>query len=261
MPDQHSLERFVEAWRALQPATPIQGLVRRLTHALPQIRAALPKPADTTPIVQPAPLQEAVVHRLIAVMKPAISCARDEGALFNVWSIARLRRDEVRNSAVLAALFNPVVSGDRAVAFLNAFLDRVHGPDREALPTVDELKRGYAVQTEACPLGAADDRVDLSIEGPNFLLLIEVKIDAGEGLEQLGRYDRVLRTKAAALGKRAALVYLSPTPALAPPVDAFYADWRCVARAARAVVQAQPTTNQTFHDHLLRQFAQHATQF
>ncbi|WP_162252096.1 PD-(D/E)XK nuclease family protein [Brevundimonas sp. Root1423] len=252
---------FMAAWRDLRQEEPADDLVERLSSVLSQIRAVLPSPVDVSPVPQAAPIARALVERLLTSLKPAIASARTDGTLQNVWSMAGLKRDEVRNSAVLASLFSPVVSGDRGVAFLNAFLNTLRGPDRTGLPEEEELRRGYTVQTEACPLGAADDRVDLSIEGPDFILLIEVKIGAGEGLEQLSRYDRVLRRKAETLGKRAVLIYLSPTPALAPPPGSIYASWRCVVRAANAVARTHPTADQTFQDQLLRQFAHHARQF
>lgn len=260
-PDRRRLGTFLDAWRQLR-SEPSEGeLAERLADALIDIRAALPVRVNAQTIPNARALDPAKLDALIAALQPAIASARAGGTLQNVWSMAGLKRDEVRNSAVLAALFNPVVSGQRGVAFLNMFLDLLRRPDRPGLPQQEDLARGYTVQTEACPLGAADDRVDLSIEGPDFLLLIEVKIGAGEGLEQLSRYDRVLRRKAETLGKRAALIYLSPTPALAPPPGSIYASWRSVVRAANAVVRAHAATNQTFQDQLLRQFAHHARQF
>lgn len=206
-------------------------------------------------------LQAESLSPLLGSLGVALEAARQGGALMNVWATAGLKRDEVRNAGVLASLFDPRVAGDRAVPFLAAFLNEVEGRDRGLLPSVEDLARGYWVQTEACPLGALDDRVDLSIEGPDFLLLIEVKIDAAEGPAQLSRYDRVLQLKAQALGKRAALVYLSPAPAREPPPDAFYADWGTVRRAARRIASARPGSQRTFHDHLLAQFAEHVRNF
>ncbi len=201
------------------------------------------------------------LSRTLEALRPSLAHARRSGALTNVWTTAGLKRDEVRNAAVLASLFNLLDAGDRAIPFLRAFLSEVEGADHSRLPTLTELERGYSVQTEACPLGAIDDRVDLSIEGATFLLLIEVKIDAAEGPAQLCRYDETLRRKAQALGKRPALIYLSPKPAREPPPDAFYADWSAVRRAARRASMARPQAQRTFQDHLLAQFAEHVRNF
>lgn len=255
------LSGFLDQWRGLAAAhTPgsTDRLERFLREARPYLREV--RRAQTPTFKSLAPSAQ-VLAALFEQLQAPLARARMDGARLNVWTTAGLKRDEVRNAGVLAALFDPARSGVRAQAFLSAFLTRVQGEDRSVLPTPEELKTGYVVQTEACPLGASDTRVDLSIEGEDFLLLIEVKIDAGEGREQLSRYAQVLANKASLLGKRPALVYLSPLPAKAPPAGTFYADWRAVQDAARAAVAAVKTSDRTFQDHLLGQFAQHVTRF
>ena len=255
------LQAFFTQWRSLDTAgaaLSTDRLSRFFEAAAPHFRELRRQsaPAPSPPILEMTALQT-----FLDGLRGPLEIARTDGARLNVWGTAGLKRDEVRNAGVLAALFDPNQSGDRAAAFLSAFLDRVQGADRAGLPTPGELEAGYSVQTEACPLGAADSRVDLSVEGSRFILLIEVKIDAGEGVEQLSRYAQVLRAKAMALNKRAALVYLSPTPAKAPPPATFYADWGAVHGAARAVVAAITKSDRTFQDQLLVQFGQHVRTF
>ena len=227
--------------------------------------AVLPHLYGQQKIEQPAPnanrLNVAALAPVLARLKGALADAAAHTPPFNVWSVAGLKRDEVRNASVLATLFDPKRSGDSAVRFLHEFLERVSGADRTLLPSHAELAAGYVVQTEACPLGASDNRVDLSIEGLGFILLVEVKIDAREGAAQLTRYEKVLNDKASVMNKRPALVYLSPLPARAPPENAFYADWGAVSAAARAVIAATPRFERTFHDVLLGHFVQHIRTF
>lgn len=258
------LAAFFERWRCLRAAPEEAPLHSRLVALFDQLRPLLPaSPNLAGGVAAPerAPLDGAKLAAFLPQLNGLLTVARRQGVMANVWSISGLKRDEVRNAGVLASLFDPRLSEDRAAAFLSAFLATVKEGDRQLLPSDDELARGYIVQTEARPLGALDDRVDLSIEGADFLLLIEVKIDAREGAEQLSRYEAVLRLKAQALGKRPALIYLSPTPAKSPPLSAFYADWSNVRRAALNVVAQRPRRERSFQDLLLAHFAEHIRSF
>lgn len=260
----HGLATFFERWRVLSQAESSVPLEARLGPLFAELRPHLSQDAAEISSTQPSARQDFELGDLAGLLGPlraALQAARRQGGILNVWTIAGLRRDEVRNAGVLAAMFSAAESADRGSAFLEAFLDRIENGDRSRLPTREQLAAGYSVQTEACPLGAADDRVDLSIEGPDFILVIEVKIDAGEGREQLTRYETVLRRKAEALGKRAALVYLSPTRPKSLPAGSFYADWSTVVKAARSVVTHRPRMDRSVQDLLLRQFAEHVRQF
>lgn len=258
------LDAFFERWRELRASREEAPLQSRLVSLFDKLRPLLPASsnlAEEGAAQKRAPVDSATLAAFLPQMTSLLTVARRQGVMANVWSISGLKRDEVRNAGVLASLFDPRLSDDRAQAFLSAFLVRLKGGDRQRLPTKEELATGYSVQTEARPLGALDDRVDLSIEGADFLLLIEVKIDAREGAEQLSRYEAVLRLKARALGKRPALVYLSPIPAKSPPPSAFYADWSDVRRAALSVVAQRPRPERSFQDLLLAQFAEHVRSF
>lgn len=259
-----ALAAFFERWRGFNQAEAPERVAVRLGALLEELRpliAAQAAKAASRPPPHRRGLERDDVARLLDVLGPAVTAARLQGAVLNVWTTSGLRRDEVRNARVLAAMFSQVESPDRGGEFLQAFLDRIGGGDRSRLPTRDELTSAYTVQTEACPLGAADDRVDLSIEGAGFICLIEVKIDAGEGREQLARYESVMRRKAEALGKRAVLIYLSPSRPNVLPAGAFYADWSIVAKSARAVVSQRPRNERSVQDLLLWQFAEHIRQF
>ena len=193
----------------------------------------------------------------LTALRQPLANARTQGSLLNVWKMAGLKRNEVRTAAVLASLWDAGVCPQTAAPFLHAFLARL--PGGGSFPTYTELEAGYVVRTEDCPLGNAGSRVDLSIEGRDFLLLIEVKIDAGEGLDQVARYDRLLRAKADLLGKRPSLVFLGPRR----PVTgtAIHASWLDVSAAARVVIQGRKRAERTFVDHLLEHFASHVAAF
>lgn len=183
--------------------------------------------------------------------------AAASGQLSNVWAIAGLKRNEVRNAAALGSLWSPGLFPETAAAFLRAFLHRL--PGLSALPIGSELDAGYTVRTEECPLGDASSRVDLSIEGRNFLLVVEVKIDAPEGEQQVTRYNEVLQAKAQLLGKRPVLVLLGPRP---PRTGAaVHANWADVAAAAQATARQRKAAERTFADQLLQHFAAHVAAF
>lgn len=97
--------------------------------------------------------------------------------------------------------------------------------------------------------------------GGKFLLVMEVKIDAVEGPGQLCRYDDLLRKKARALGKRAALVYLSPRPSKNLPTETIHATWADIVFAARQVGRMNISADRLVVGTLLLQFATHATAF
>jgi hypothetical protein len=239
-------------------------LIERLSRFCQEFRACLNRDvaAETkdasNPIIRLSP--EALNQTLQSLRAPLMS-ARSSGAFLNVWSIAGLKRDEVRNAAVFASLLDPLICPEIGPAFLWAFLRRIRESGGGSLPNEADIKAGYTVQTEDRPLGNADSRVDLSIEGRDFLLLIEVKIDAGEGLAQLSRYNDVLREKANLLEKRPALVYLSPRPSSRPPRGTFYADWTDVATAARNVARDFQSDGYAIVSTFLRHFAAHVKQF
>ena len=192
---------------------------------------------------------------------PALSgplkTAFGSGEAANVWEIAGLKRSELRNAAALAALWSPNLFPQTAPMFLGAFLDRL--PLLGVSLTAEELTAGFAVRTEEHPLGDLGNRVDISVETRETLLMIEVKIDAPEGPGQVSRYSDVLNAKARLLGKREGLILLSPRPAKTGV--AAHASWADVIAAAHSVTRERKAADRTFADHLLRQFAEHISLF
>ena len=61
----------------------------------------------------------------------------------------------------------------------------------------------YSIAAETWPLGNDDSRIDLAIEGAQFIIVIELKIDAREGIDQIEKYMNILRAgeKQASQGK------------------------------------------------------------
>ncbi|WP_374943454.1 PD-(D/E)XK nuclease family protein [Sphingomonas sp.] len=200
------------------------------------------------------------VERLAPVIHPlnmALRAARTQGLGVNPWTMAGLKRNEVRNAAVLAGLWSPVQGGDTAIRFLNAFLRRLHDP-QAVLPTVKEIAAGYTVRTECCPEGDSRDRVDLVIETVHHVLGIEVKIGAGEGLGQLDRYVAAVTNNAAGRCKRPVVILLAPFPPSRP--DVLRATWSTVRTAATAAVPRR-RADYEFTDYLVAAFGRHVARF
>jgi hypothetical protein len=125
---------------------------------------------------------------------------------FDPWEIAGLRRNEVRNSAILAWLLDPEGShgfGDRPLV---ALLHYVHQWRKTFFPK--SAGQYCRVEVETNPTGDETNRVDIEIDAQNFFLLIEVKIDAAEQEKQIQRYCQEAEIRAA--GRDKAVVFLTP---------------------------------------------------
>ncbi|MBT4080458.1 MAG: PD-(D/E)XK nuclease family protein [Gammaproteobacteria bacterium] len=127
-----------------------------------------------------------------------------KGTECNIWDVAGLKRDELRNSAVLAWLLNPQGTHGQGALFLESF-GKLLGPDFEGI----DVSVGTCVYVESLPLGDQESRVDIELNGDEFLLFIEVKIDAPEQPDQVDRYRNIASRKAE--NKKHRVCFLTPT--------------------------------------------------
>jgi hypothetical protein len=177
----------------------------------------------------------------------------------NVWTVAGLRRNELRNGGVLSWLLDPKGTHgltDKVAAAL--FKRAAHAP-RWLVQRTSYLD--LQVATEECPLGSDENRIDISILGSDFVMFIEVKIDASEGHEQLKRYVDAVEEKRLSHGKERSLVlFLTKRKSFGnlPPAVAT-ASWSDVELALRAVSESLPASDQ--RRLLLKQFASHIRTF
>ncbi len=203
----------------------------------------------------PRRLDPRSLARAATALASARQAIQNRGDLFNPWVAARLRHDEIRNASVLAAFLAPSQVGDLAPRFLHAFLSRLNDLE-DRLPSFDALQRGYRVRTEDCPLGLASERVDLTIEGSDFLIGIEVKINAPEGPHQFARYIQTIERRAEDGGRSPNVIILARRRMSVP--GAIAADWGDVSIAARKVAAVDPNN---LINKMLRGFAQHVASF
>lgn len=104
---------------------------------------------------------------------------RGSDDLFNVIGIGR---NELRHSAMIAWLLDPLSKHGLGPEFLQAVLDDVFPHDQHDVS---------GLTTVECEVARGDTRADIIVWGGDFTLIIEVKVDAGEGDRQCDRlYER-----------------------------------------------------------------------
>jgi len=176
---------------------------------------------------EPSPLRLAATF---ASLHQALQNARANGDFLQVWSVAGLKRNEFRNAAVLSWLIDPNGSHGQGSAILRGLLSAA-AETTPSWPLHDVDLSRITVRTEERPLASDRDRVDIAIDGPDFLLFVEVKIDAAEGTLQLLRYAEAAKDKACAWRKKnAVVIYLSRRPPTDPPPDVAILTWRRIVR-------------------------------
>ena len=141
------------------------------------------------------------------------------GEAANVWDVAGLGDDEIKNCSVLGWLLDCHGSHGQGNAFLGCFLASLRDfKHNENIRMIDMSEDAYRVMMENTYDHQHDNeqrksRVDIVLEGA-FLLFIEAKIGAGETGNQLERYVDILRSRAG--GKPYGIVFLTtkgnPTP-------------------------------------------------
>jgi hypothetical protein len=231
------------------------GLAERIDRFLQRVRPMLVRQAD----VPARSVTVTSLEILFSKIRGPVGAACAGGAFMNVWKVAGLKRSELRNAATLAWLLDPRGTHGLADAVLRALLGRVKHAPTWLVGQTDF--RQIRVVTEESPVGSTENRVDISITGPTFLIFLEVKIDAQEGFRQLERYRVEAENKALSLGVRNALVVYMTVDGRPPKTDDEVAtlSWRDVERAVGDVARALP--REDIRRLTLNQFATHVRTF
>ncbi|NTU73965.1 PD-(D/E)XK nuclease family protein [Candidatus Roizmanbacteria bacterium] len=135
-----------------------------------------------------------------------LTFAKRAGFFCNPWAIASLKRKEVPNSFVLAWWLNPHGTHGFGDTFLKILLHSIKNELFLGFPQV--ISPYCRVSVESHPDGNTENRVDIEINDPGFFLIIEVKIDALEGRDQLSRYCQIASKRSK--GRPWAVLYLTP---------------------------------------------------
>jgi len=125
-------------------------------------------------------------------LSPLYQNSINSGALINVWDISGLKRDEVRNTAVLAWWLDCQGSHGLGAQLLTRIMS-----DLETNFNILSIEnKPYRTRPESLPLGELESRIDIEISSNTALIFWEVKIDAKESKGQLTRYHDLLNAKA-----------------------------------------------------------------
>lgn len=213
---------------------------------LPNFFAEWPRRAlDTQPAELPTVTVDAQqLSAFFTGIAQPLAALRHGTFTFDPWEVAKLGRNEVRNSAVLAWLLDPYGNHGFSDLPLKALLSAVRECGREDFP--ENFTRYCRVNVEKYPTGDATNRVDIEIDADNFFMLIEVKIDAYEQKDQILRY--ISEAKKRAGEQPWAVVYLTPQGRV-PLSAGKEADVPCLSWRRLASVMAQalePTRQQIF---------------
>lgn len=215
--------------------------VRRFLSDFAALRG-VPKVSQHGPIMGPV-INPERLSQFIERFKTLLQVARTGGALIDLWEVAGLGRDELRTAAVLAWLLDPRESHGREARIFASFVQEVQRRNDKKLIPEKLLSSNYLVMTEAYAIGDSANRVDILVEGSEFVVIIEVKIDAAEGDNQIARYVEVAASKAAVLGTdHYAVVFLAPNShgkVGRQPRNLLIATWADVAAAINRNIAAE----------------------
>jgi len=121
-----------------------------------------------------------------STMHEPLAAAKRSGLFCDPWRIAGLKRDEVRNSGVLAWLLAPNGSHGKGSLFIDALLWEIQHKHPSLM--TKSVSGPWSVHTEVSPDGDSSNRVDILLSCESHFIVIEVKIGAGESNLQLARY-------------------------------------------------------------------------
>ena len=190
------------------------------------------------------------LRQTFANIKPALLSARSSASRLNVWTASGLARDEVRTSSVLSWFLNPNGSHGEGALFAQTLWSAVNGVTFGF--TLDRIRRSA---TEINPLANLADRVDVVLDGDDFIVFIEVKIYAALQPAQLERYLSAAQNSASLRDKRHfALIYLAPHRTAMPSDQCRCLSWRALALAFRA---SASRCQNPFVGEVASQFADH----
>lgn len=183
-----------------------------------------------------------------------ILAAQQQGLAVNVWQTAGLKNDEVRHSKVLKWFLD--CRGDHGQG--NAILLHL----LKELPLLEKYQpKRYFTTEECCPLGNQESRVDIEIDADEFLLFIEIKINATEGKDQLQRYIDIAQAKAK--NRDWLIVYLTRDGKLPEKYEdqknLFGLSWEQLSKILSKYIKNTDVNNRSAW--LVKQFADHIQTF
>lgn len=145
-------------------------------------------------------MNELNLESLFQAIKPIVDENQNQrrekefkGEFFNIFSILNMERDEVHtHSAFLAELLNPKGSHGLKDKFLKSFIESISlvNTDISKLNTQTAIVKNevYIGQKDVENEAGGDIDILISFSNPQYVIIIENKIDAGDQEAQLARY-------------------------------------------------------------------------
>lgn len=181
---------------------------------------------------QPSPIDSMALESFFQDFDLAVEpirAVKKQGFALNVWKAAGLKKDEVKNGQVLKWFLDWRGDHGQENEILKMFLEilpeQFHSPKNQTLEEKKNYLMNYSVTAESHYFSVNDlcmdtreeindqsirrnSRIDIEIDASEFLLFIEVKINANEGKGQLQRYYDIAKKRADGR-KKWAIIYLT----------------------------------------------------
>lgn len=181
------LAMFFNDWRDCSQSRP---LADKLAVFFKELKGVLPLHKELEQKSVPGEgLDPEKLQGFFDTLSDPLAQAKRAGFLCDPWAVATLKRYEVRNSAVLAWWLDPKGTHGLEGTFLRQLL--------RSIGWTYPISKSCRVRVESNPDGDLSNRVDIEVDDPNFYLIIEVKIDALEGNEQIHRYCQIADKRSA----------------------------------------------------------------
>lgn len=192
--------------------------------------------------------------------------ANKYGFFCDPWAVAGLRRDEVRNAKVLAWFLSPRGTHGMGGQIYKYFLEIVSKKLLYKLcKNENENLSKIKIFVESCPDGLSNNRVDIEIDGEEFFLIVEVKIDAPEGPDQINRYCQIAKERAN--GRSWSVVYLTPEGRAVSSLDAeneknvVRLSWREIGKVFSQAIHNMDLNTFAHNSFLAKKFVAHIQRF
>ncbi len=201
---------------------------------------------DAASVILSEPLTDRHALEAFAARNPELEQLERLLGQFNIFEALGAARQELRHSDFLAFLLNPKQNHGLGASFLKTFL-------QEAALAADSDATDLPVDLDAWTFEAVEVRrewghIDVLVidERARFVVLIENKIDTGEGADQLARYYQTVQQRWP--GYAVFALYL--TPEGAEPSDLRYqaVGYELICRVVEEVAEsAKATLDQAVH--------------
>lgn len=114
----------------------------------------------------------------------------ETGNEYNLFSILKLERKEIRHSLFLADMLNPMGKHSQGTLFLELFIEEIKSKVGE-IENINPNDVRINTEINVISKDGKQGRIDVYIEDENNIIYIENKVDAQEGENQLSGYSNV----------------------------------------------------------------------